>query len=86
MPKGLPEIDLDIDSQEEEDEQQSWRAKNSERLRWEMFLRNFGPDGDFNYLGPEPWMQKKKLHLHIAKCFCAYSCTTKRTVLQIMNP
>ena len=45
---------MDIDGQEDEDEQQSWRAKNSERLRWEMFLRNFGPDGDFDYLGSEP--------------------------------
>lgn len=33
---------------------QSWREENSERLRWEMFLRNFGPEGDFDYLGETP--------------------------------
>jgi len=33
---------------------QAWREKNSERLRWEMFLRNFGPEGDFDHLGEAP--------------------------------
>lgn len=33
------------------EELQAWREKNSECLRWEMFLRSFGPEGDFDYLG-----------------------------------
>jgi len=37
--------------QKDDEERQAWRVKNSERLRWEMFLRSFGPEGDFDYLG-----------------------------------
>jgi hypothetical protein len=40
--------------QKEAEELQAWRVKNSERLRWEMFLRNFGPEGDFDHLGETP--------------------------------
>ena len=40
--------------QKEAEELQAWREKNSERLRWEMFLRNFGPEGDFDHLGETP--------------------------------
>jgi hypothetical protein len=59
MPRNPPAEDRDLYNHdgyddEDDDERQSWRAKNSERLRWEMFLRSFGPDGDFEYLGQEP--------------------------------
>jgi hypothetical protein len=40
--------------QKEAEELQAWREKNSERHRWEMFLRSFGPEGDFDYLGETP--------------------------------
>ena len=40
--------------QKEAEELQAWRVKNSERLRWEMFLRSFGPEGDFDHLGETP--------------------------------
>jgi hypothetical protein len=40
--------------QKEAEERQAWREKNSERLRWEMFLRSFGPEGDFDHLGETP--------------------------------
>jgi hypothetical protein len=40
--------------QKEAEERQAWRVENSERLRWEMFLRNFGPEGDFDHLGETP--------------------------------
>jgi hypothetical protein len=32
------------DARKEADERKSWREENSERLRWEMFLRNHGPE------------------------------------------
>lgn len=37
---------------EEDDEPLSWRAETSERIRWEMFLRNFSPDGDLPMFRP----------------------------------
>jgi hypothetical protein len=40
--------------QKEAEERQAWREENSERLRWEMFLRSFGPEGDFDHLGETP--------------------------------
>ena len=40
--------------QKDAEELQAWRIKNSERLRWEMFLRSFGPEGDFDHLGETP--------------------------------
>ena len=40
--------------QKEAEERQAWRVKNSEHLRWEMFLRNFGPEGDFVHLDETP--------------------------------
>jgi len=40
--------------QKEAEELQAWRVKNSERIRWEMFLRSFGPEGDFDHLGEMP--------------------------------
>lgn len=40
--------------QNEAEKHQAWRDENSERLRWEMFLRTFGPEGDFDYLGEVP--------------------------------
>ena len=43
-----------LQRKKEDEEIQSWRKKNSERLRWEMFLRNFGPEGDFDHLGEIP--------------------------------
>ena len=32
-----------IRRQKEADERKAWREANSERLQWEMFLRNHGP-------------------------------------------
>jgi hypothetical protein len=43
-----------LKQQKEAEELQAWREKNSKRLRWEMFLRNFGPEGDFDHLGEMP--------------------------------
>ena len=40
--------------QTEAEKRQAWRDENSERLRWEMFLRSFGPEGDFDHLGESP--------------------------------
>jgi hypothetical protein len=40
--------------QNEAEKRQAWRDENSERLRWEMFLRTFGPEGDFDHLGELP--------------------------------
>jgi hypothetical protein len=40
--------------QKEAEERQARREENSERLRWEMFLRSFGPEGDFDHLGETP--------------------------------
>jgi len=60
MSKNPTDVDRNLNSQDDDDydddddEPLSWRAETAERIRWEMFLRNFGPDGDFDYLGDEP--------------------------------
>ncbi len=38
-----------IKQQREREEAAVWRKENSERLRWEMFLRHFGPGDSFNW-------------------------------------
>jgi len=43
-----------LQRQKEAEELQFWRAENSERLRWEMFLRSFGPGDAFDHLGETP--------------------------------
>ena len=44
----------DLRHQNKAKKSQAWRDENSERLRWEMFLRTSGPEGDFDYLGELP--------------------------------
>lgn len=38
-----------IKQQREREEEAVWRKENSERLRWEMFLRHFGSRDSFNW-------------------------------------
>jgi hypothetical protein len=40
-------------SQKASEKRKAWREANSERIRWEMFLRNYGPDS-FDWLKEKP--------------------------------